>query len=783
MIGQTIGHFEVVAKLGAGGMGEVYRARDPRLERDVAIKVLPAATLGDDIARTAFRQEALALARLNHPNIGMVFDFNTHAGVDVLVMELVEGETLAARIASRSFTEAEVAALGAQVASALQEAHDRGIIHRDLKPGNIVVTHKGQAKVLDFGLARLLRPQSGADLTATLTEPHVFAGTLPYMAPEQLRGQPADTRADIWALGVVLHEMASGTRPFTGQTGFELSSAILNQAPAPLPPRVRSALRGVIGRCLAKDRGQRYQRAAEVRAALEALQTGTASPWSAWRYHLVGRRMAVAASVLALGGLLVTALDIGGLRSRSSSTGQRIASLAVLPVENLTGDTAQDYFADGMTEELITELSRIRAFKKVAPRTSVIRYRAPNRPPSAEIARALGVDAVVEASLLQSRGQVRATFRLVDGATEQNLWADRYARNTSEVHALYGEVVGAIARELNLTLSPAEQARLATIRRVDPEAYAAYLNGMFHIGKLTPEAHDAALGYFQAALEKDPNYALGHAGIANIWLARAHMGFISPREALPHAEAAARKALELDDSAAEVHFIVASTKLYLEWDWAAAERGFVRAIDLNPNMPDVYLWYSDLLAVLGRRDEALAAIERGVALDPINFFFQASAAGRLLRLDRHDLAMTFLAKAIATEPNLELAHRYLWYAHHRKANYEDAFASAKRFFELKAQPEVADALARGYLEGGYPAAMRRGANRLAELAGQRYVQGTVIAGLYAFGGDHEQALDWLERAHAHRDSWLTFLRDDVRFVTLHSEPRFQQLLRRMKIPV
>ena len=306
MVGQTLGHYRIVGKLGAGGMGEVYRARDTRLERDVAIKVLPVAALGDEAARSRFRKEALALARLNHPNIGTVHDFNTQEGVDLLVMELVEGETLSAKLQSGPLPEKEFAALGAQVASALEEAHERGIIHRDLKPGNIVVTPKGQTKVLDFGLARLLRPDAEADVTASLSEPHAVAGTVPYMAPEQLRGQPADARADIWSLGVVLYEMASGTRPFQGETGFALSAAIINQSPPPLPSRVPAGLRAVIDRCLEKDPGRRYQRVGEVRAALEAIQTGAVAPWAGWQYHLSRRRGAIAAAALAL--LVIAAL-------------------------------------------------------------------------------------------------------------------------------------------------------------------------------------------------------------------------------------------------------------------------------------------------------------------------------------------------------------------------------------------------------------------------------------------------------------------------------------------
>ena len=331
MVGRTLGHYRIGEPLGAGGMGVVYRARDTRLERDVAIKVLHAATLGDDAARARFRKEALALARLNHPHIGTVFDFNTEHGVDFLVMELVSGESLDRKIAGRPLPEKEVIALGIQIASALEDAHEQRIIHRDLKPGNILVTPRGHAKVLDFGLARLLRPEAEADVTASLSETHAVAGTLPYMAPEQLRAQPADARSDIWALGVVLYEMAAGARPFKGHSGFELSAAILHEAPPPLPARVAAPLRAVIERCLEKDPGRRYQRAGEVRAALETIHAGAgaASPAVARRDTVAWRRWALAplAAVLLIAGFFAWQ----AWRTPESTEPLRAVSLTTLP--------------------------------------------------------------------------------------------------------------------------------------------------------------------------------------------------------------------------------------------------------------------------------------------------------------------------------------------------------------------------------------------------------------------------------------------------------------------
>lgn len=788
MVGSTLSHYRILRKIGAGGMGEVYRAHDEQLDRDVALKVLPPGSFADETARARLLREARAAAGLNHPNICTVYEVGEAGGQAHIAMELIDGPCLSDRLQQEGLPAAAVLRYGMQIADALAHAHERRVIHRDLKTANVVITRDDRVKVLDFGLAKRLPGEELSEATtqshAPLTQAGTMVGTLAYMAPEQLRGQAADARSDIWSLGVVLHEMAAGVRPFQGRTGFELCSAILNQAPARLPAKTPLELRAVIERCLAKEPAQRYQRAGEVRAALETIHSGAGIGWRGLRYAL-GRRPWLAVAAMAVVVVMAAlALDLGGVRSRwvGGAATPQMTTLAVLPVANLTGDAEQEYFAAGMTEELITEFSRIRAFKKVAPRTSVMRYRGPNRPSLREIAAELGVGAVVEASLLQSQGQVRANVRLIEAASERNLWAERYTRDLGQIPTLYSQVVGAVVGRLELPLTQEEKARLAATRTVNPEAYEAYLKGYFHIQRLSPENMQVALDYFHTALEKDPNYALGYVGIATTWLSRQHMGFVSSREALPKSKAALAKALELDDTHAEVQFALASTKLYQEWDWPAAEQAFQRALELNPNSPFARSWYADLLSVLGRREETLTELQRALELDPLNAFMQASVGGRLLRLGRYDEGMALLDKAVTTAPDLELAHRYLWYAHDQRQRLEPALTAAKKFFEVKGQGEVAEAMARGYEEAGYSGAMRRAADRLAEISKQQYVQGTQIAGLYAYAGDKVRALDWLETAYEQRDSWLTFLKDDLRFLSLHGEPRFQALRKRMRIP-
>src|SRR5712692_7231452 len=409
MIGQTLGHYRILEQIGAGGMGVVYRAHDERLDRDVALKILPASALADEAARRRFRKEALALAKLTHSNIAHIYDFDTQDSTDFLVMECVPGQTLAQKLNAGSLPEKEVAALGGQIAAALEEAHERGVIHRDLKPGNILVTPKGQAKVLDFGLAKLLRPQGDAQATQTFSETQGVAGTLPYMAPEQLRSEALDGRTDIYALGCVLYEMATGRRAFPEDTAPRLTDAILHQTPVQpraISARVSSQLEAIILKCLEKDPETRYQSAKELAVDLRRLGTPSATTIVAARPAIarVGwRKLAIGgASAIAVAGLLA-AFNVGGVRERllgKSSATPQIRSLAVLPLENFSRDPEQEFFADGMTEQLITDLAQISALKVVS-RTSVMRYKgsAKSLP---EIARELSVDGIVEGSVQHS---------------------------------------------------------------------------------------------------------------------------------------------------------------------------------------------------------------------------------------------------------------------------------------------------------------------------------------------------------------------------------------------
>jgi eukaryotic-like serine/threonine-protein kinase len=751
LVGSELGHYRIVEKIGAGGMGEVYRAQDEHLGRDVAVKVLPPGTLSDESARKRFREEALILSKLNHPNIATIHDFDTQAGTDFLVMEYVPGVTLSERLAGGPLPEKEVACLGGQLAEGLVAAHERGVIHRDLKPGNLRLTPDGRLKILDFGLAKLAQPVGGDAETASLTETRALAGTLPYMAPEQLKGESVDARSDLWAAGVALYEMATGRPPFEGKTSTAVADQILHaQAPAPqeLQPRLSPRLADIILKCLEKDAENRYQSAKELQVDLRRL-TSLLSTASA----------AVAAT-----------------RKRTRS--KRIRSVAVLPLTNLSRDPEHEYFADGMTEALICDLAKLRAVK-ITSRTSVMRYKGSTMP-LPQIADELNVDAVVEGSVIRVGPRVRITAQLIHASSDTHLWAESYDRDFEDVLLVQSEIAHAIAREIHAAVTPEEARRLKRARRVNPDAYEAYLKGRFHWYKLSREHLDTALKYFQVSLERDPSDPLAYGGIAAVWLSKGDCGLVPPREAFPKAEAAALKAIELDESLAEAHISLGMVR-GCGWDWDEAAKEYQRAIELMPNSAEAHFFLSDLLLSRQRSDEWKIHIERALELDPLNFFFQCFYGWQLLYLRRYDEAIAELRKTLRNEPNFPPAHLRLWGAFCGKGMYEEAVAEAKTFFEALGDKEIAQTLQRGYTAAGYSGAMRVAAETLGERSHRTYVQPTQIARLYAHAGDKDHALEWLEKAYEERLPAMVHLAVDLDWSSLRSEPRFQDLIRRLNL--
>jgi serine/threonine protein kinase/Tfp pilus assembly protein PilF len=789
--GVKLGTYQIDRPLGRGGMGLVFLAQDTTLHRHVALKVLDSPADGES-ARARLLREARNAAALNHPNICTVYEVGEADGRAFIAMEYVDGRSLSDRLAEAALPLEEALRYGIEAADALAYAHDHGVVHRDLKAANAMITTAGRLKLVDFGLARR-EDALLADATTmpSLAPAGVAVGTPYSMAPEQIRGGVTDARTDIWAMGVLLYEMVSGTKPFRASTIPELFSSILRDAPGRLSDTTPIALRSVIDRCLEKDPGHRYQRAGELGAALEAIKQAGRQRVSRRVVAAIG----VSAMVAALG--LPVALNLGGLRDRVVGGNQNIRSVAVLPLANLSGDPDQEYFSDGMTESLITDLAKIGALKVIS-RTSVMTYKGEKKKPLRDIAEELGVDAVLEGSVLRSGDRIRITVQLIDATTDLHLWAESYDRDLADVLVLQSEVARAVAREVHAQLTPREQTLLASARAVNPDAYDAVLRGELHASILTRQELDTAENYFELALEKDPNYARAYAGIANVWLSRRAMWYAEPKDAAQKAMAAIQKALALDDSLARVQTTLARIQT-VEWKWKEAEATFLRALEIAPNGAGVHAGYAGILRVLGRRTEAIEHFERAIELDPLSTSLRSSYAVNLAFLGRHDEAIDQARRALAAQPNQNVAHEALSVAFSRKGMRREAvealIAAAKRDEDV----EKARALQRGYDEGRYQEALVSAAelleSRLQRQAVHRTQDGALplgeplfvsageIAMLYDAAGLPEKALEWWEKAVERRDPEVADIRATLPRGNIREDnPRFQALLRKTGLP-
>jgi serine/threonine protein kinase/Flp pilus assembly protein TadD len=786
MIGQSFKHYRVIAKIGAGGMGEVYRARDERLERDAALKILPAQALADTSARKRFRKEALALSKLNHPGIATIYDFDSDNGVDFLAMEFVVGETLAQKIAHGALPEKEVLLLGAQIADALDEAQEHGVVHRDLKPGNIMVTSKGRVKVLDFGLARLLRPAASMGSTETLSETQSASGTLPYMAPEQLRDESLDPRSDIFSVGAVLYEMSTAQRPFPETVPSRLTDSILHHAPVPpraLNPRLSPELERIILKCLEKSPELRYQSAKELSVDLRRLSAPTTTPSS---HEYVVPKKANRVLVIAILGIallcvaaVLAALNVGGLRERiwPSSETQKIHSLAVLPLANLSKDPEQEYFVEGMADELTTELAQISGLRVIS-RTSTMRYQ--NDPkPIPQIAKELGVDALIEGSVERSGNEVRITAQLINARTDTHLWAHSYKRNLQDVLSMQSEVAQAIASEIRVQLTPQEQARFERSRTVNPEAHEAYLKGLYHWNFHTGDELQKAIAEYQNAIAIDPNYALAYNGLSSAYHLLPLNGDVDPRLALPKAKETALKAIELDPQLGEAHSSLAFGLGQYDWDWVGAEREYKQAIALSPSDSVSRAFYAQMLSITGRNEEAIAQATHGRELDPISGQIWLQYARAFFYARQYDTAAQAFKKALEVNPNFWPLHVFLGQVYEQQGLYPQALAELRK---AQGPTQLAtSSIGHLYAISGKKAEAEKILNDFLQRSKTDYVPPTYVARIYIGLGDKDQAFAWLEKAYEVRDSHLEFLGVEPTYDPIRSDPRYADLMRRINL--
>jgi eukaryotic-like serine/threonine-protein kinase len=785
LVGIELGHYRIVEKVGAGGMGEVYRAHDEHLSRDVAIKVLPPGTLSDESARKHFHKEALILSRLNHPNVATIHDFDTQQGMDFLVMEYIPGNTLSEKVAGVPLPEKEVLRLGIQLAEGLAAAHDDGVVHRDLKPGNLRVTTDGRLKILDFGLAMLRHPVTASATTESLGEVQAIAGTLPYMAPEQLLGGKTDARTDIYAAGLVLYEMATGQRPFSDVERLQLIGAILHRSPLPataLDPGLSSELARIIGKCLEKDPENRYQSATELAIDLRRLQTGVLSiadhaarPARWWPAKSVALGLGIVASLI----VLLIAFNIGGWRERllSQSNGLRIESLAVLPLKNLSGDPEQEYFADGMTDELITALGNIGALRVIS-RTSAMQFKN-SKKSLPEIARVLNVDGVVEGSVLLAGDRVRINAHLVHAATDREVWTYRKERDLRDVIDLQHEVASAIAHQIQVKLTQKEDAQLAESRPVSTDVYEAYLKGRYYWNKRDRASLIKSLEYFQRAAAKDPNYALAYSGMADVYVVLGSDWFVPSEMANTKGKAAAQKALEMDDGLAEAHTSLA-TIYHNEWNWQGAEREFKRAIELNPNYATAHHWYSIYLATVARFDEAVQEAIRAVQLDPLSLIIHVNLGQRLNEARRYPEAAAQCRISLDMDPNFGPAHFCVGYSWVQQGKFKEGIQELQKAIELfPGNPQYLAQLGIAYALSGETQRAREVLHQLKEPPQSNpYGISLVYAGL----GEKGQAMGWLNKAYEERSSDLTNLKIEPVLDSIRSNPAGQELMRRVGLP-
>jgi eukaryotic-like serine/threonine-protein kinase len=775
-------------------MGEVYRATDTKLGRDVALKVLPAEMAASPDRLERFRREARALAALDHPGVVGVYSVEEAEGVHFLTMQLVEGRPLDQLIPQGGLPVDELLGIAAAVAEALAAAHAKGIVHRDLKPANVVVGETGSVKVLDFGLAKMSPAGDSGDSalpTEARTRDGVVMGTVPYMSPEQVSGKPVDHRTDVFSLGIIFYEMASGRRPFAGRSAVELGSAILRDAPpslATLRAGLPEGLLRIVARCLEKDPAARFQSMRDVQVALQTLpgrgdDRGTVSG-RAPRPRTRTRALLIAGGALILLGVAAFLVARSGIarpaaRAQGALAPPRIRSIVVLPLDNYSGDAGQDYFAEGMTDELTAQLATISQLRVIS-RGSAMQFKGEHRPPTPEIARTLDVDAIVEGSVLRSGERVRITAQLIDARADRHLWARSFERSSRDVLALQDELASAIAREIHVQLSPAEQSRLARAAPVNPEAYDAYLKGRYFFNRPSDENLQKAIARFEQAKALEPAFAPAHSGLSDAYLwAGYNEGFLTASEARPRAKAAAEKAIQLDDGSAEAHTSLANFKLWYEYDWPGCEAEFRRALALNPSYAYAHDQLGMALAFQGRLEEAIAEGRRAAELDPLSPQIPLDAALAFAWKGEYGTARELTRKAADLDPTLFMAPWVAGWIEIQAGRIGAAVAEFEKAEAMGSPAFVSAWLA--YAQGVSGDRARAGAGL--EALTKRSLHGTPtpfdLALVHLGRGDHARTLGLLERAHATDSQWLGWLGEDRAFDPLRSEPRFAALLREL----
>jgi eukaryotic-like serine/threonine-protein kinase len=803
MIAESIAHYRIIKKLGAGGMGEVYLALDTKLDRKVAIKVLRPDSLAEENLKKRLLKEAQAVAKLDHPNICHVYDVNEADSLTFIVMQYIEGETLAEKMLRQPLELSAALAIVEQAAEGLAEAHRHGVVHRDLKPQNMIITPRGQLKILDFGLAKQMQSSDSVDFeapTATLlSTPGHVVGTMPYMSPEQLQGEPLDARSDIFSLGVTFYEMLAGKHPFQDKSAAVTLSRIMLAEPIPTEQfhaQVSPELQTVLDKMLCKDKAARYQSArdfltdlrqlpaqlsantAEVNATPTKQFSAITATEEADNILSKARRhkWALLASALALI-LLVVAI------SRLLST-EHLDSLAILPFSYVSSDPQfmanpdREYLSDGLTESIINNLSQLANLKVIA-RSSVFRYKGKDLDVQA-IGRELNVRAMLVGQIKQEGDELRITVELMDVQGNRSIWVATYQRKTGDIQTVQKEIARNVSEKLRLKLTGADQTQLAKTYTESGEAYEAYLKGRYHWNKRTDEGFKQATNFFQEAIIKDPSYALAYTGLADCYTLRSDYGFLAPKEGYALAKGAVTLALKYDESLAEAHTSLASIKAVTDWDWQGAENEYRRAIELNPNYPTAHHWYAAQLLLQGRLDQALQEIKKAQQLDPLSLGINKDFAVILLYARDYDKALEQCRKTLEIEPHFGVMSTYIAQIYELKQKYADATAELEKAHAAAPEDtEISYALGQAYALIGKKDEALKISNELNQPAKQNGFLPKEAAYLYALIGEKEKAVAILQKAAEDHYLPVAELKMDPRLDELRKDPRIVELLRKI----